>query len=40
MRTSSQSFERAEEKEKEVTGGNLKWERGTEREADFLANEP
>lgn len=40
VRTSSQSFERAEENERDVMGVNLKCERGTEREEDFFAREP
>lgn len=38
--TSSQSFERAEEYDKDVMGGNLRDARGMEREVAFLMRDP
>lgn len=38
--TSSQSFDRADENERDVIGVYLKCERGSAREDDFFASEP
>lgn len=40
MSTSSQSFDRADENDRDVIGVYLKCERGSDRDADFFPSEP